>query len=81
MYTDARAGNQSGMQHKKQDVLHQVQKGNGVTKPTGMGVHTGDPRATNNFQVQEENAQIEENELWQEEQISTRCFFEPPILN
>ena len=56
MYTDARAGNQSGMQHKKQDVLHQVQKGNGVTKPTGMGVHTGDPRATNNFQVQEENA-------------------------
>ena len=56
MYTDARAGNQSGMQHKKQDVLYQVQKGNGVTKPTGMGVHTGDPRATNNFQVQEENA-------------------------
>ena len=77
MYTDARAGNQSGMQHKKQDVLHQVQKGNGVTKPTSMGVHTGDPRATNNFQVQEaknsqiqeENAQIEKNELWQEEQV------------
>ena len=63
MYTDARAGNQSGMQYKKQDVLHQVQKGNSVTKPAGMGVHADELMATNNFQVQEENAQIEENEL------------------